>query len=253
MNAPSAEPPSLAASPSPDAGWSRRKWFTLLLLAIGAHVALVFLLGTNKTPAPRTAANAPQFYLISGNAEIVALTDPTLFVVPHGAADFIPARWGTAPDVAGPSFSWTEPVPFLSPAPENLGASFSAFMETNQFTNLKLDFKPAPRFATPAVMVESALPKQSTMQFSGELARRLLVHPALPVLGCNDVLNPDRVQMLVDEAGIVLSVVLLDSSDNEEADRRALEAARATRFKPAAGVTFGEMTVNWHTVPTNAP
>jgi hypothetical protein len=71
------------------------------------------------------------------------------------------------------------------------------------------------------------------------------------------------VQLLVNEAGDVVSAVLLPPDSGyaatdqyDQADQRALELARAARFAPAPRLTMGRMIFNWHTVPppaTNAP
>jgi TonB family protein len=253
MSAPPAEPPLCTAPPGADAGWSRRKWLVILALAVAAHLGLVFLLGAGKAPGPRPVVNAPHFHLATGDAELMALTDPTLFVRPHEAADFLPAGWRVSPDAGGPAFAWSEPAPSLSPATNNLGALFAAFLQTNEFAILPLDFKPKPRFVVPVAMADPALPQRSTMQISGGLARRLVETPTVPGLAGDDILQPNRVQVLVDENGSVASAVLLESSENEAADRQALAIARALRFQPATGVVFGELTFRWHIVPTNAP
>ncbi len=68
-------------------------------------------------------------------------------------------------------------------------------------------------------------------------------------------------QVLVNAAGEVVSVVLLPSNNSGEvrdadADQRALELARAARFAPGSGLTLGQLIFNWCTVlppATNAP
>lgn len=253
MSASSAEPPSFAAPPARDAGWSRRKWVAILTAAVAAHLALVFLFDTGRSSAPRPPVNVPQFHLAAGNPELLALMDPTLFALPHESVDFVPSAWRVSPPVDGSDFSWSEPAPSLLLATNTLGSLFGDFLQTNELSKLKLDFKPQPRFTVPVTIEELFLPRHSTVRISGDLARRLVEMPAAPVLPGGDILKPGRVQVLVDESGSVTSTVLLESSENETADRKALEIARATRFQPARGTVFGEMTFNWHTVPTNAP
>ena len=78
-----------------------------------------------------------------------------------------------------------------------------------------------------------------------------------------DVIAPSKVQVLVDEAGAVVSAVLLPPDNRagaaaqyDPADQRALELARAARFAPSSRLTVGQMIFNWRTVPppaTNAP
>ena len=77
---------------------------------------------------------------------------------------------------------------------------------------------------------------------------------------CNDVIAPSKVQLLVNEAGNVISAVLLPPDSGyiaadqyDRADQRALELARAARFAPSSRLTIGRMIFNWHTVPPPAP
>jgi hypothetical protein len=246
-----------SARMAPAAGWSWRKTMIVILLALAAHLAAVFVFGAKKSPAKSNATNVPQFQ-IAGDSELIALHDPTLFVLPH-AEDFVPAVWRRMPVIMPPSFRWTEPPPFLAPVGEVLGAAFGTYMESNRFAQPPLDFKPVPQVTAPVVTAESLLPEKSALQIAGDLAQRRLLQPiSLPTLAEDDVIPPSRTQLLVDAAGKVVSVVLLDASGLELADTNALAIARAARFAPAGGLTIGEFIFNWHTVPkmvatTNTP
>lgn len=246
--------PPLVEQTPPDEGWSLTRWYSLLMLAVAMHLALVFLFGAKKAPAPRVASNVPQLRIAEGDSEFIALNDPTLFVLPHGAVDFEPVDWRVPPGVSPPSFHWTEPAPYLPVAEKLLGADFDVFLQTNRFASLPLDFRPQPQFTAPEMVINPALPKASTVQLAGGLAgRQWLNLPPIPAIARNDILAPSRVQLLVDPSGNVISTVLLDSSEWEAADQKALELAGAARFNPAPAPALGEMIFNWHTVPTNAP
>ena len=104
----------------------------------------------------------------------------------------------------------------------------------------------------------------STLRMEGDLTRRRLLTPMeLPVWPLADVIAPSQVQVLVNEAGNVVSAVLLPSdnsrealSHNSTADQRALEFARAAQFAPAPHLTIGRMIFTGLTVPppaTNSP
>jgi TonB family protein len=254
MNPPPAEPQMFAESRPPDEGWSWRRWLFFLLVAVAVHFILVYLFGAKKNIPPRAVVNAPQFHLLDESRTEIALTDPTLFAQPHDDLDFMPAEWQRPPQVPPPVFFWTEPVPFLPVADNSLGAAFNVFLETNRFSALPLNFKPDPQFTVPAFAIESALPRYSTAQTVGALAdRHWLNPPEVPTIACNDILAPSRVQVLVDGGGNVVSAVLLESSEWDEADQQALTLARAARFNPSADAILGEIIFNWHTVPTNAP
>ena len=244
----------------PETFWSWKKIVFLIAFAFAAHLAFIFILGEKNRPAPRAVAKVPQLQLANNASELIALDDPTLFALPH-VEDFTPAVWRSLPQIKPPTFQWTEAPPFLSPAAEALGSAFGAFMRSNQVAALPLDFKPEPKLIVPSFSVESMLPQNSTLEITGDIAQRKLLKPAsVPTLAYPDVIAPSKVQILVDATGKVISTVLLPS-DNllEAADRvdagesNALRIARSLQFTPAAGVTFGQLIFNWHTVPTNAP
>ena len=249
-----AEPQPLAEAQKSAEGWSLQRWVLLIVFALAAHLALISIFGAKKVPAPRPVVNVPQLQLAGGNHELIALTDPTLFALPHdvGFDAFVGLQLNA---FAQQSFRWTEPPPFLPISPATLGANFAGFMQTNRFSSAPLDFKPEPQVTLPFVKIESALPQVSTFQLVGEIAqRRMLNQIEVPSLPYNDVIKPSRVQVLVDEQGNVASDVLLGSSEYAAADQMALELARTARFAPQPGLRFGEMIFNWHTVATtNAP
>ena len=243
----------------PEAGWSGKKICFFIVLAFAAHLAFIFIFGARKSPPVRAVARVPQFQLANAS-DLIALEDPTLFALPH-VEDFAPAVWRSTPAITPPSFRWTEAPPFLSPAVEAMGAGLGAFMSSNQIAALPLNFKPEPELVIPRVTIESMLPQHSTLEVSGDVAQRKLLTPvAVPTLAYPDVIAPSKVQVLVDADGKVVSAVLLPSDNAMEAAGRtdvgetnALKIARGLRFAPAAGLTFGELIFNWHTMPTDTP
>lgn len=253
MNAETAETPTLGNPQPPAAGWSRSRWIFFITLALTAHLAFVFLFGARQNDAPRTGAKVPQFHLIEGDSELMALTDPTLFALPH-LNDFAPAAWLRPPMIKPPVFSWSELPAFLPPTAGTWGTAFNTFMRTNWFAALKLDFKPEAPLADVTVKTESLAPQNSTVQIAGKLAHRQMVNFLIvPTLAYNDVIKPSRVQALVDANGNIVSVVLIGSSEYAAADQTALTLARTARFAPAAGLMLGELIFTWHTLPANTP
>jgi len=245
--------------PPPEAGWSWKRISFLIVLAFVAHLAFIFIFGAKQAPPRRVAAHIPQFQL-ANSSELIALDDPTLFALPH-MEDFAPAVWRRTPEIKAPLLRLPEPPAFLAPAVVMIGTGLGAFMSSNQIASLPLNFKPEPEMTIPQVKIESMLPQHSTLEVSGDLAQRNLLAPvAVPTLPYPDVIAPSKVQVLVDADGKVLSAVLLPSDNAMEAAGRAevgetnaLKIARGLRFAPAAGLTFGELIFNWHTVPTNSP
>jgi len=246
-------------APPSDQGWPWRKlaWFAVFLF--GVHVGALFVFGSKKPVIARAVINrVPHLQLTSEGDELIALGDPTLFVLPH-PNDFGAPLWQHPANGVAPVFHYDEPPEFLKLNPETLATTFQEFVQTNRIAPYAPDFKPELQLATPPLTDEPSSTR-STWHITGELASRpLLAAPTLPVLAYNDVLPPSRVQVQVDAAGFVASLVPLPPENAVEAKERAeagetnaLRIARQLRFAPAAQAAFGEIIFNWHTVPPPA-
>jgi TonB family protein len=245
MNPATADP---TAQP-PDAGWPQSKFIFFIVFVLAAQIAFLFLFGAKKPSPTRAVTNVPQLQFADAANELIALDDPTLFALPH-ANDYATGFWQRPPAVAEQNFRWSETPRYLSVTVSMLGLDFTRFMQTNPPVPFALDFRPPPPANDFAPAILSPLPQSSTFQIAGDLTQRPLLTPIqVPSLPYNDVLPPGRVQALVDAAGNVLSVVLLEPSGLELADTNALAIARSARFAPAAKPTFGQMVFNWHTIP----
>ena len=255
------------ASPTADApqnsGALQKKFQLLIAFALLAHVALIVLFGTKKNFQPRPVTNVPQIQLANAADELIALDNPALFALPN-ARDFSSAVWQKNPVIAPPSFRYREAPRWLPLAPNNLGAAFAQFMQTNRFGDFTPDFKPPPQFAVLTSSGASALPQRTTLEIIGALAaRKLLSAPALPALLLNDIIAPSTVQVLVDKSGNIFSAVLLPLENSIEAagrgglgDTNAVAIARGLRFAPATQPALGEIIFRWQTTPlttTNEP
>jgi hypothetical protein len=257
MNEAPANSPALelAESHPANAGerWTPARWLTVIVLVFATHVALIFLFGEKKEIAPRAATNVPALTFANNSDELLALNDPTLFALPQ-QRDFASVSWLKISPVKPPKFSWTEPPqPLQSPTTSSLGMAFGQFMRTNFFVIQPLDFKLAVELSKPTLPIETPPAQNSTMQIEGELAQRQLPSEiTLTNWPYADVLAPCVVQVLVNAEGNKVSPVLLTPSGYDAADQRALELARALRFAPSPGATFGRIIFNWHTVPPTA-
>jgi TonB family protein len=245
------------AGPKRGGGWTPGRWLAVIALFFATHVALIFLSGEKKEIVPRAIVNIPRLTLANNSDELIALSDPTLFALPH-QRDFA-AAWLKIPNVLQPTNRYTElphPLPFST---DGLGAALGQFMQTNFFViSQPPDFKLMLELSVTTLPVGPALAQNSTMQIEGELAQRQLPSQiSLTNWPYADVLAPCAVQVLVNEAGDVVSTVLLESSSYKEADDKALELARALRFTPSSQLALGRIIFNWHTVPmtttTNEP
>lgn len=248
---------SWPAGPNPpDEGWSRYRWLALIALIFTAHLAAVFVFGEHKRVPPRPVTHVPALKLIDHADELLALTDPTLFALPH-EQDFGSAIWLQSPLVAAPSFRWTEKPRWLAMSGRSLGVAFTSFMQTNPFNSYPLNFKPAPQLRIPALVNLPMTGQNSSLQVRGDLASRLLIAPLNLTNWPNaDVIAPSVVQVVVDASGTVISTALLPPGGSfaptdqyDPADQRALEIARTLRFKPAPQLTVGQVIFNWQTIP----
>jgi hypothetical protein len=265
MNGAHADPPAPEiAGPKPTGeGWSRRRWLTLIAFVFAAQVGFIFALGERHFASPRAVANVPALKLANDSDELIALDDPTLFVLPH-ANDFASAILQKKFVAPQPSSRWTEPPGELPLAAENLGAVFDRFMQTNQFAQSPADFKPPAKLSEPVLPLQPVFAENSALRIEGELAqRRMLNSVSLTNWPYADVIAPSRIQVLVDVDGDVVSAVLLPpdnpgeaASHYEAADQHALEITSNLRFAPASRLTVGQLIFNWRTVAppaTNSP
>lgn len=259
MNAAPIGPRMETKLPSQD-GWPFHRWGLLIVLVFVAQVGLILALGDRQPIVPRKPGLAPELRLAIGSSELLALHDPTLFALPHSKG-FAAAAWRQTSQVGFPPFRWTEPPRWLALPVEQLGNTFLSFVQTNMLVRIEFETMPAPGLVLPAPM-EMTLATRSTLRVAGDLAQRRLLNPVeLPAWPSADLLTNSVVQVFVDSAGNVLSHTLLPpGSGSKDADQRALELAKVTRFapgqQPLGRLTRGTLIFEWHTVPapkTNAP
>lgn len=246
-------------------------WLVVLLL-FAAQIAVMFCLGNPPAAKPFRTAGAPVIYLATNRwDELLALEDPTLFVLPH-RNNFSGAAWLTIKQQNFEPTNWAEPARPLPLPPEQLGADFAAFLETNPPPQIPMATG-AESAATDLVGTHPtpmrSISVASTLRVEGALVGRRLVTPVeLPPQTNSDfdVLPNTEVQVLVDAQGKVFSPVIISASKNTAADAGALNFARNARFEPlktaALGkvppnaMTFGRLIFEWQTMPpapTNAP
>ncbi len=249
---------------------ARRSWWPLVLVIFVVQLGFIFWLGRTDPvlhsppppPAPELHWAGPEL------AEVMSLTDPTLFALPH-TQGFSGRAWMSLPQPEMPSRDWVAPAFSLTLRADELGTSFGR--RGNGAT-----FRPALAFATPSRLsggtsTEPIIPLGgvSTLRLEGGLAARELAVPVdLPVWSRTEMLTNSVVQLVVNAAGRPLSAALLGTCGYEAADQFALELARNVRFKPgpdynpSAGnnsprdLAWGRFVIEWGTVAvpaTNAP
>jgi len=259
----------MTSAPVESRPWSRRRRWGMVALVFAAQLALIFWLGETSPIRPRPAAQALTLRLAdNASAELLALRDPTLFVLPHPERHPPPA-WLRAPPPEVHSIAWPEPMhpPLL--AADQLGTAFNRFTATNNSIPLPPLTKPKPQPTLPDLASRPIAPGQSTIRLEGALAQRRLITPInLRSWTSRDILANSVVQLLVDADGLPQSVTLLSGSGSRDADKHALDQAGAARFEPlsrnpigptpspTARLSSGRMIFLWHTLPlppTNAP
>ncbi|HWD94732.1 MAG TPA: hypothetical protein VG938_20550 [Verrucomicrobiae bacterium] len=239
-------------------------WLAVALV-FSAQLALLFWLGNPPQAKPLLVAAEPSIHLAAtGSRELLALLDPTLFILPH-RNNFSGAAWLKVPAENFTTTNWSEPPRPLRLLPEQLGTAFAAFMQTNapppyqpEMDSGLAEFEPTP--------MEPIL-SRSELQIEGELAGlRLLTPIHLPAQTNSDLLANTVVRLLVDARGNPFSPVVSATSGSRDADAEALSIANSLRFAPrqaaALGtvptdkMVMGKLTFEWQTVSpptTNAP
>lgn len=241
--------------------WSRPRWWSMLAIVLCGQLGLIFWLGARGPVTAARAARVPTLRL-AGPAfdELVGLTDPTLFALPHQEGFAGPA-WLTVHKIAAEPFVWSEPSRWLMLQVEELGATFRTYIATNEFNPPQAlsGLTPESAFATQAASLD--LPQQSVLHLTGDLAALPLVSALRLTSWTNsEILTNSVVQVLVGTDGRPVSVTLLAGSGSKEADQAALQQALRARFQPGKrapgpaagakrGLAWGQMIFEWHTLP----
>ena len=123
--------------------WPLRRWGVTVALIFGVQLGLIFWLGSTAPIHPRPAAPAPTLRLTGqAFAELRALNDPTLFILPHPEG-FSGRRGGERLDRSsapsnGPHQQTTFPWALTGSAPSSTGCSRRAI-------SLRCNFRPRSR------------------------------------------------------------------------------------------------------------
>jgi hypothetical protein len=246
-------------------GARRLKLWIAIGLVFATQVAVLYWLGNPPLAKPRPVATVPVVHMAgTGSRELLALQDPTLFVLPHRENFSGPAWLNVAPREFSAT-NWTEPARPMELSTQSLGAAFVAFIQTNTPPRFQ------PRIESGLDTAEAAAPPMppismpSRLRVEGDLARlRLLTHIHLPPQTNSDLLSNTVVQVVVDSNGHPFSSVLWAGSGSQDADLMALTnyskavrfaplEAAALRTVPADKMISGRLIFEWQTVPSNAP
>jgi hypothetical protein len=235
----------------------------IALIFIG-QLTVIFWLGQRIPFHPRRRPPGPTIRMAgTASGELLALTDPTLFALPH-VHGFSGPAWL---NIASPSFQpfvWAEPPRWLTLPVEQLGATLQQVIATNQFKPAEITGQPQPELLMPELASEQRLAEQSLLRVTGQLASRRLLTPLnLPAWTNSFVLSNTLIQVVVNALGEPFPVGPgRETSGDKRADQFALSWAKAARFAPLPGatqdtcarhpladLTFGELFFQWHTLP----
>src|SRR5258708_19055601 len=162
----------MLAEPAP---WPRRRWLGTLSLIFLVQLGLIFALSDRHPIRILTPRPSPNLQLVAtAPAELVALTDPTLFALPHPQG-FAGLAWLKVPRLEFHSFDWSEPTNWLALDPSRLGTTFNEFSETNIFNSLPVLALPNAEVLQPYFAGVSNPRTDSTWRIEGNLARRHVV------------------------------------------------------------------------------
>src|SRR5258708_295597 len=112
------------SSTAVESRWPVRRWWFLIGVVFCAQAGLGVWLGENSFPRLRPPASTPLLRFAGpGSAAIVALSDPTLFALPHRQA-FAGEAWLQSPPPPLLSLDWAEKPFWLALPTEQLGHLF---------------------------------------------------------------------------------------------------------------------------------
>jgi hypothetical protein len=250
--------------------WAGRRWWGMVAAVFALQLGLIFWLGDRKPIQPRAPSPAPQVRMAASASEpLLAMTDPTLFALPHWQG-FSGSAWLEVPTPTSPEFVWSEAPQWLPLAAGQIGAAFRQFVATNLSNPLQAVALFEPGLRLPQLGPAGADPglpaPVSSVQLTGELAgRKLATSLELRSWASPELLTNTVLQLLVDAEGKPISITLMSGCGLAEADQNAVQQARALRFAPSrpgqveapadplSDLSWGELIFEWRTVPANAP
>jgi hypothetical protein len=227
----------------------RTGWIIIVFLL---QIGLIFWLSGNSKAAIRKASPAPSLSIVSPESnELVALSDPTLFALPHYRT-FSGAAWLRPHSVPAQSFEWSDEPGWFQPSRDDFLPGTNSGGAEIEISELVKTAPPAP--PRPAVAVPAQFPEKSKLKILG-FTRALVSAPSLPAWSTTNLLTNTVVRLMVDANGITRSQTILVRSGLPDADQFALNTSRNLRFapirgaisstNPVAGLTWGEAVFEW--------
>ncbi len=238
------------------------KFLAAIAIAFALQVGLLFWASDRTTVIPAKPNPRPAYRLGDSRApELIALEDPTLFVLPH-VSGFSGDAWMKMPKLSFQSKPWssTEPLRWLA-NPTGLGKTLNEYIQSHPHASFPIAMMPEAAVTFPTIAPTPRLWPPSTLRIRGDLAnRRFLNPPSLPF--AVEAVTNSVVEVLIDPDGETFSAVLsARSGSTNNLDDLALRIARASRFesiepigpdrasRPAPEWMQGTMIFQWQPQP----
>jgi hypothetical protein len=209
----------------------RTGWIIIVFLL---QIGLIVWFSGNSKAAIRKTSPAPSLSIVSPQSgELVALTDPTLFALPHYRT-FSGAAWLRSHNIPAQSFEWSDKPGWFQPSNDDFLPGTNSAAAEIEVSELVKTAPPLP--PRPAVSVAPQFPEKSKLEILG-FTRALVSAPSLPAWSTTNALTNTVVRLMVDANGITRSQTLLVRSGLPEADQFALNTSRNLRFAPVPGAS----------------
>lgn len=244
------------------------KFLTAVGIVFLLQVGLLFWASDRTSVAPAKTVPGLAFKLGDARApELIALEDPTLFVLPH-IQGFSGEAWMKMRKLTFQPAAWSskEPLRWLL-NPRGLGDTLREYVQGHSIPLLPVAILPEPQLTYPTIAPTLRRWPPSSLRIEGELAKRLLLNPPQLPFAVEAVTN-SVVEVLVDPEGSTFSAVITArSGSTNNLDDLALRIARASRFEsiepvgpdraslPEPKLVQGTLIFQWQPQPptNNAP
>src|SRR5215472_11061478 len=163
----------MSAEPPLPLRWPLRRWGTTILVIFAGQLVFIFWLSvpSQSRTHPRMAP-PPSLHLVSSSSNFVlALSDPTLFALPHRQT-FSGQAWLSFSNQAFEPFLWTEEARWLDLNSDELGGAFRKAIENQPATIPPLVTAVGERRRLPELLSAEPFPTNSTLRLGLGLARR---------------------------------------------------------------------------------
>lgn len=244
-----------------DPAWPPGRWFSHIAGVFILQVLLILLLSDRAAELPRRPRNPFRVALLNAPdlhqrlASLPLAADPTLFALAN-LREFTGLAW-QRPKASAPRLPpWRDPGPFpQTQVPSGLASLPGDFLRSQPIPQ-RSAFSRLPHPIGHLATHPPLLRTQSVVRLEGALSHRPLLAPlTAPPWPHPDLLTNTLVEVIVNTEGLVISTVSRQGSGSAGADRKALELARAARFRPSLHSTLehGVLVVEWLTLPPPTP